>query len=270
MPHPILMSLNPDLTESKLSRSMRELTDLVAKRTRQMVETVSAIDGLRVSTDGLKYVYAPSGGVAPKVYAVIREAEKAKANVIVVGTQLKMGQVTGGFAEKLVHSSPIPVMLISPKTKVPHNIKKILFASNLDKKSMQVFRKLCQFASECKAEIKIVHAMFQDQEYLPFGTAIPTDLMPAKVVERDLNLAKARAARLVNFAQKQSVKTSLEIEPFLFSKSQVVLSAAKRWDPDIIALGSGSAGTLRGHLFGSTSVALIHKSTRPLWLYHAE
>jgi nucleotide-binding universal stress UspA family protein len=251
---------------------MRELTALLAKKTHQSSETVSVVDKPLKSTEFVKYIYTPCARVGERTQAVIQEALDNEASCIVVGTQLEGGHIRGGFAERLAHQSPIPVLLLSPKMIVPKSIRKILFAADFTESSMIVFRQLCQFAIECAAEIKIVHAVYPDQALFldspPLTHAESSIVILDKVFERDLIIVRRGLEKFVQYARRHSLKTSIEIQPMIFSRAEVIMGMAHEWKPDIIAVGSGGSGTFRGHLFGSTTISLVHSSVRPLWIFN--
>ena len=137
-----------------------------------------------------------------------------------------LGRIRGGFAERLAHQSPIPVMILSPKMLVPKSIKKILFGADFTESSMIVFRQLCQFALECHAEIKIVHAVYPDQalfiESPPLTHSEASDILLDKLFERDVVSVRRGLDKFVQYARKelwseQAYHRMLDQEPQDFS-----------------------------------------------------
>jgi nucleotide-binding universal stress UspA family protein len=265
----IYLSIAPDSRRSALRARMSRMARIAAKALDQEIHPVTIISRrLPLDAKAIKKIQkalipqrkgqlrAPMGDIeilrshnadtVSRVSALIASAAASKASCIVVGTKATRGTLRGSFTERLVRESPTPVIIVKPRTEISSGITKIAFASDLDADSRLVFRKLCYFASDLGAEIKLIHATPADQ----------TLSMEGKVSA----FSKIADTYLVGF--------SYELIPAVSSRADTVLEASQDWKADLIALGAGSVGTLRGHFFGSTPLRLIRKATRPLWVYH--
>ncbi|MGE4134053.1 MAG: universal stress protein [Bdellovibrionales bacterium] len=106
-----------------------------------------------------------SGSLASKreaIESVLIFAKHENAQLIVVGTHGRRGFSRfrlGSFAEQLISTSPTPVMVVHDKTKVPANVKRIFFPSDLSSTSKKTFKYVLSVAQRLGARVTLFHAV---------------------------------------------------------------------------------------------------------------
>jgi nucleotide-binding universal stress UspA family protein len=83
-------------------------------------------------------------------------ATKRKADSLVISTHARRGlerMALGSFAETVILSSKIPVLIVNPAQKIPHSVRRILVPTDLSRKSEKFVESLASYAKDLKAEI---------------------------------------------------------------------------------------------------------------------
>lgn len=164
-----------------------------------------------------------------------------------------------------------------------HQIRKILFTSDLSKSSIDVFRETVTLASQVGASIVILHVIEDGSSERPMK---PIYLVDKEVYERirkesqenvkNVLIGKQRAipeiqSALMELCDKTCVghaeSVNIEnIEVRFGNATEIILEVADSEECDIIALGYKKKGVLLKALMGSAGKKVIQKSRKPIYL----
>lgn len=217
-----------------------------------------------------RYLLAPTPSVGSMVKKLLEYAQEEKFDAIVVGTHARRGVprlFMGSFAERLILSSPIPVLIVSAKSKKPESrYKHVVFPTDFSDASRSVFEKVVSFAKERKMEISIVHR----EEYL---TPMAYPFIVPAVSQESLNEMKAswkkQGTEMAEWAKTQGVKASFALLPTNGSTSQSIVRYGKKFPGSLIALASQS-NRAESFLLGSVARQIIREAACPVFVLHPE
>ncbi len=193
------------------------------------------------------------------------------AQLIVAGTQGRNGLsrlMLGSFAESLLMTSKIPILVVGPQARPVSDLRHILFPTDLTQGSMAVFSGLLDLAKELGAKITIHHSVpnpiepvLQSGVYLLGGGWIPVPMYIEKEKARKIEKAEA----LVERAKKKGVPASISIDTSSRSVTQSILDSAESLKPDWIAMAAES-GPVVSALIGSIARQVVRNAPCPTWI----
>ncbi|MGZ3712054.1 MAG: universal stress protein [Bdellovibrionota bacterium] len=174
---------------------------------------------------------------------VLRFSRASKAGFIAVNTRRLLSPFpfkVGGFAEALISKSRVPIIAVSPKSKVPKHIKTILFPTDLSPRSHRAYRKTLELAARLKARVHILHLeipIAAPYAFIDVPIVIDQDLV-AKAEREQLRHDKQVAERWVAEAKKAGIRSSYQVVHGPISIAKAILQGAKRQKADLISLAS--------------------------------
>jgi nucleotide-binding universal stress UspA family protein len=189
---------------------------------------------------------------------VLGDAKNKKVDLIALQTHARKGFerfVVGSFAETLIHRSPISLLILNPLTKTSPRVKRILYATELEKSAEKSVAEIAQYAKRAGAELRLVHVPFpsyavkfkgQDKAVAAYRKAVP-----------------GKMARLVRIAADLGVPSDFVIANPIKPIVELIELEAKKFRADVTAVKSktGPIGTL---FLGSVARSLVRKSSRPI------
>jgi nucleotide-binding universal stress UspA family protein len=140
-------------------------------------------------------------------------------------------------------------------------IKKILFPTDFSETSKYAMNYAIEFAKEFNAELKIVHVIFDESQIVAF-------YLPQVTFQNlDLELEESAKKQLEDFIKEypelQEVKYTTKLlkgTPFV-----EIIDEAKKFEADMIVIGTHGRSGLEHVLFGSTAEKVVRKSPCPVF-----
>ncbi|OFZ19907.1 MAG: hypothetical protein A2X94_14725 [Bdellovibrionales bacterium GWB1_55_8] len=202
-------------------------------------------------------------------------AVKTGAELIVAGSHGRTGVkrlLLGSFAETLLLSSRIPVMIVGPVMRRSYDLGKIVFATDFGGSSDQAFRNVVHFAAELRASLRLFHAIpspiepvFQSGVYLLGGAWMPVHAYFAHETERH----RKHAEQWAKWACAQGVQTESHIETTPGSIADKVIAYARAENAGMIAMDAHS-GPIASSLLGSITRQVVRHADCPVWVIRSQ
>lgn len=204
---------------------------------------------------------------------VVRFARTKNAGMIAVNTRRLLSPApfkVGGFAEALIGKSPVPVLAVSPKARVPSRFRHMLFATDFSPASRRAFRRACGIAAEMKARITLVHVAIPPA--LPYTF---TDMPMLYAAE--FNAENEKATRLMNertgkrwcqAAEKAGVRCSFEAARAASSAAPAILRLAQKRRADLICMAAYRTPSTPA-ILGGTMREVLSAARTPVLEIHA-
>lgn len=200
----------------------------------------------------------PPYTVRKQVHALLEHAKKVGAQLIVVHSTNKPAHVRmmlGSFAETLIHSSTVPVLLLGADTETPKSLNKILFATDFSNDSFAAFQKVIEKARQLNAEVLLFH---QSESHFGFPEGLQEQGAKSEQAERWLQHAFSKEVRADIIMSEESV-----------NKGEGILNAASKYSADIVALVAKS-GPVGRALLGSATNHVARRADLPVLILYPE
>jgi len=172
-----------------------------------------------------KILPSPKVSLRSDVKKLCDYAKKEKAQILVLQTHGRRGVerfFLGSFAETVLLTSKVPVLLFNPEAELPKAVHRILLPVDLSPGSKAAAKKLIPYAKKLGAEVMIYHKM-------------PDPIEP--IVQSGVYMAGGGWINLEQFRTKDFGKRSKSCEDLvdLFKKSGVKAQAHVDDQPGLIA-----------------------------------
>lgn len=202
-------------------------------------------------------------------------ATRTNTDMIIVGSHGRKGLqrfILGSFAESLLMTSEVPVMVISAQTTRAIGIKNILFPTEFGEHSRENFRHVLNLARQFNAEVTLFHAIAR-----PIESLFDLDTRPQvynykgrmltldQIVEYQIAHQTARAQHWVEWAQKEGVTAHSVIDSTFKGVDELILGAADAQHADLIIMEAQS-GPMSAALLGSYTRNVVRKSHCPVYV----
>lgn len=105
-------------------------------------------------------ILCKESGLRASANALIQYANKQKADCIVIATHARSGLeriALGSFAETVILTSKIPVLVVNPEHKLPNSVRRILVPTDLSRGSQKFLSAVVDYAKSLEAEIVLFH-----------------------------------------------------------------------------------------------------------------
>lgn len=238
-------------TDIAKSRSMRKLPSSLLKRHISNLDTQGL--SVRPSLISVNGVSLKSGADR-----VVIDAKAKNVDLIALQTHGRKGfvrLVVGSFAETLIHRSPISLLILNPGTKTKKNVKRIVYATELEKAAEKSVVKIAEFAKRAGAELRLVHVPFPSYS-VKFRGQDPQVEAYRKNVPKQME-------RLTKLASEEGVVTDYVIATPNKSIVEIIDAEAKNFRADLTAVKS-KAGPLGTLFLGSVARSLVRQSSLPV------
>jgi len=206
-------------------------------------------------------------GAAAK--ALIQYATKLKAECLIISTHGRTGLeriAMGSFAETVILTSKIPVLVINPAHKVPHEVKKILVPTDLSQKSEKFIESVADYAKSLKAEIVLFHKqpdpldpLIQQGVYSLGGGWVSVQ----SFIDEELAQKNKRVEKLEKMLRKRHIDVSHVFDSSPEGLIESIERAAKENDADMVSVLTQS-GSWGAALLGSVARGLVRNSSLPV------
>ncbi len=218
----------------------------------------------------LKIIKAASKSSKSDPDRLSAQAVKNKNDFIVVASHGRSGAprlFMGSFAESLLLTSKVPVVIINPKANVK-KVRKILFASDLSASSKKAFGPLTKLAKETGAQVTVFHKLFDPAEamaqtgvYMAGGGFVSLESNLKKERQKQSDRIKKFGASLSN----KGIKVKHKIVQHSGPVDDLIVQYAKNHNYDMIVMGTES-GRVATFLFGSIARQVARSSDVPTML----
>jgi len=210
-----------------------------------------------------------SPGLQAAVQALVNFAEKEDAQYLVITTHARKGLerlAMGSFAESVILTSKIPVLVINPTHKVPKTVRKILVPTDLSKKSEKFLTAIGDYAKSLHAEIVLFHKqpdpldpIIQQGVYsLGGGWVSVQNYIDEEFVQKNQQVQKFEA-----LLRKRDINVSHVFDTSPEGLIESIERAAKDSGADMVSVLT-QTGTWGAALLGSVAQGLVRNSTLPV------
>lgn len=204
---------------------------------------------------------------------LLKHAKQKKAQMIVAGTHARKGLkrvLLGSFAETLVTSAKLPILVVSPESKVTKKVQKIVFATDFSKTSQKGFKETLLLAKALGAQVVLFHKtlstlepVIQSGVYMLGGGWVST----AQFLDDDQKAKSEMAVKWVADAKKMGVSVDyVSAHPDL-GIAEAVCETAKQKNADLIVV-LNQTGRWATVLLGSISREVLRQSPTPVMILH--
>jgi nucleotide-binding universal stress UspA family protein len=217
-------------------------------------------------------VFVPALSNRKLASEMAKYAEKRNAQLIFANTRAKKTWNPfrlGGFAETLVATSRVPVLLLNPSSVPSSKIPSILFPTDFSKDSKNAIVKLEPWAKAFNSKI-----LLYDQVETP--NIYPSDFSgighaQARSMEsmiKDVEKSRLKkGAEWTNLLEKQNIKSSLLVQRQRKYLAADILEAAKKNRASLIAIASRS-GPVAQALLGSVARDILLQAKCPVLIFY--
>lgn len=236
---------------------------------------IEAASSLRAAQDVRTFVDRASCGTNVNVVveepthidtAILDAARRLPADLIVMGTHGRVGVqrlLLGSVAERVLRSSPCPVMVVPPHDTVPPStvsFTHIVCAIDFSESSLAGLTWALSLAEEADAHLSLLHVI-----------EVPPELRVSAVVT-DRNLDELRAAfeaetlsRLRELIPAHAAEfCSVETATAAGAAGHAILRFASARKADLIVMGAQGHGALERWIFGSKTRDVVSGATCPV------
>lgn len=205
------------------------------------------------------------------VKTLLQFASDNHFDVIIASTHAKKRNgesELGTFAETLFLYSHTPILLVSPKAKVPQHYKEIFFPTDLSTASRQALKAVESIATGLKAHVTLFHKIFsftKDVVEFPYSADARSNYLERVHYDQQGELEK-----LTEELKAEGIPTSFvidRVEADYISKS--ITQRAERTRDCLIAMASHT-GNDSLSLPGSITRQVIRGTTIPVLVLHPE
>ncbi len=210
----------------------------------------------------------PSDHVENVVRTLLDHATKRRASLIVARTHARRGlsrAILGSVAETLLLRSPIPLLFLNPNHELSDFARgsRILFPTDLDKRSEKAFNQVLRIAKARGATIDLVHGIKKPRADFKRLLGIKKT-----AITDEISVRRKEAERLKALAAKAGVRLRSHLLRTDRSVDELILEQAKRLRPALIAMEAKS-GEVRSVFAGSATRRVVRGAPCPVWAIHA-
>ncbi len=166
--------------------------------------------------------------------AVAHWARRLEADLVVMATHGRTGlkhALLGSVTERIVRSSPVPVLSVKDRVLGEKPIRRILVATDFSPQAKRAAGLACSFAKRFGARIDLIHVLDESPDYVGF--------LSAEVIAFETQ-ARAMAGEHLSAAGQQIEAEHLPVETHLRKgvAGDVISSEAARLQSDLIVMGT--------------------------------
>jgi nucleotide-binding universal stress UspA family protein len=207
---------------------------------------------------------------------LLKHAVDEKVQLLVVSSQGRKGldrALLGSFAESLVLQSPIPVLIVSPKSmaKTVPRLKTLLFPTDFSDPSRKAFDQIVDLAAAVGVPIVLFHKV---QYLLPpvdpsflYPILAPQGLPPESAKEfRDA--LKQTADQWISSAQAKGAKVKLHLDAKQGQPLDEIFRTAKKLGPSTLIAMASQSGPIESLVLGSLTRKVIRNASCPVLVVH--
>ncbi|GIL17707.1 MAG: hypothetical protein BroJett040_14580 [Oligoflexia bacterium] len=204
--------------------------------------------------------------------ALARYAEREKAQFIFVNTHAKKSWIPfqmGGFAESLITTSRVPILIMNTHTRPSLKLSSVLFPTDFQQDSKRALLHLEPILRKFDAHVILYNLVERQNIYPPdvqysWSNASRSFTIASQSVEKT---RQKKAKEWIHHLEDQNVKCSSVIKPQKRNLSSSILDIAKKNHVGLIAMSSTS-GPLAQALLGSVARDVLLQAKCPVLVYY--
>jgi len=193
--------------------------------------------------------------------AIVGCCSDLQCDLIVMGTHGRRGitrYLLGSVAEKVVRTSPVPVLTVRPDAAIPSDgVRNILVPHDFSHHSQRAVRVAAAWAAQLRAKVTLLHAV----EPVIYPEFYAVDLLPDDVVgrlrARSEEALSAAAAELLSGVESGSVVK-------VGRAGDTIVAEATPDDYDLIIMGTRGLSAIEHLLLGSVAENVLERSRVPM------
>ena len=223
------------------------------------------------ATMRVRFAYAPSRGLEPFAETISREARRAGADLVVVGSRggtAASRWLLGSIANRLLHTSRVPVAFVREGTR-DRRPKSILVATDGSPAAMRAVRFAARLTSSiprARLVILTVSTLAADLALTAPGVVRALGVLPEleRADRRAGTRILERAAKEARLGRRVTLQYYGPTRP-CFAES-AILEESRRQRADVIVLGRTGRSALGDVLLGSVAQRVLALANRPVIL----
>lgn len=197
--------------------------------------------------------------------AIVDEADAIDADLLVIGSHGRSGferLLLGSTAERVVRTSPCPVLVVSPQSAPPYDgrFRQIVCGIDFSAASLQAFRHAMQTVAANGADVTLVHAI-----------EMPPELRDSQIVAAyDVEAIRA-AAEAGTRSRLEAIAAGDETAHVCVNATVVegrahreILKIAVARNADLVVLGTHGRSAIDRYVFGSNTDAVLRAAPCPV------
>lgn len=210
-----------------------------------------------------------SSSLRESARTLIRRADRMGAHLLIVATHARQGLerlAMGSFAETLILTSDIPVLVVNPEHKFPASIRRILVPTDLGKESRKFVRSLRGLAERLESEIILLYKkpdpmdpIIQQGVYSLGGGWISAQ----SFLEEENDRNNEQLTEMTEDLRARGLNVSSMVDSSPFSLIESINQTALDKHADMIALVTHS-GPWSAAILGSVARSLVRSATVPI------
>ncbi len=208
-----------------------------------------------------KLLFVPTRSNRRMAMDLAKYASVEKAKLIFANTRAKKSWRAfrlGGFAEALIASSEVPVLLMNLRTKSSGSKPSFLFPTNFSRESIAALKTLTPWAKEFNSSM-----LLYNQIETPYSRSRAVE----SLLESFEKSRRKKGRGWVEFLNQQGVTGSVLIQRQNKDLVSDILSAAKKNKSGIIALAS-HPGRFAQTILGGTARDILLQANSPVLIFH--
>lgn len=208
-------------------------------------------------------------GLRSSVKCLETFARKVKAEMIVITTHARTGVdrwVMGSFAETLILSSQVPVLVVNPKQAPPQSIRRILVPADLESKSEKHVKQSALLAQRLGASVVLyfkppdpLDPMIQQGVYTLGGGWVSVH----NFIQENLENRRKQLAKLETMIRKLDVDVHSVIDTTSDTLVEGINAAITAEKADMVTVWT-HAGPVAAAILGSVARGLVRTSKVPV------
>lgn len=210
-------------------------------------------------------------GLRPSVRALVNHAKDYKADLILLSTHARSGierWTLGSYAETLILSSTVPVMVINPQHELPKTVKNILVPTDLSEDSGKFVLSIGAWAKAAGAELTLFYKqpdpldpMIQQGVYAVGGGWVSVQ----SYLDSELGERRKQLERLQKDLGDMGVRANVSLNATNVSLIEAINKCASEKKADVVAILTKS-GPMEAAILGSVARGLVRSSHVPVYI----
>lgn len=233
---------------------------------KQKAQEVGQRNGVEIDV-----VSCSESGLRPSVKALVTHAKDYKANLILLSTHARSGierWTLGSYAETLILSSSVPVMVINPQHELPKSMKNILVPTDLSDESEKFVMAVGAWAKTAGSELTLFYKqpdpldpMIQQGVYAVGGGWVSVQ----SYLDSELGERRKQLEKLQKNLADMGVRSHVNLSTANVSLIEAINKSAGETKADVIAVLTKS-GPMEAAILGSVARGLVRSSQVPVYI----
>ncbi|MBX3020922.1 MAG: universal stress protein [Bdellovibrionales bacterium] len=208
-------------------------------------------------------------GLRASVQCLSKFAQKIKAEMIVISTHARSGLerlALGSFAESLILTSKVPVLVINPSHPIPSDVRRILVPTDLSRESAKYVKMNAVLAKRLHAAVTLLYKqpdpldpMIQQGIYTLGGGWVSVQ----NFISEDVEVKRKQLEKLEQSVRRMGVQVNSVIDSTSEGLVDSINMAAKTQHADMIGVWTHS-GAMSAAILGSVARGLVRTAEAPL------